>query len=322
MPASLSLHGLVVPMVSPFTSDGRIDKPAVERLVAHLIKGGVHGIFALGTTGESASIHPTEKRRLVEFTVRAADKKATVYAGIAANCFQESLEAAKAYAQIGADVLVAHVPSYFPLSNEQIESYFVRLADDLPLPLVLYNIPSTTHQTIPLTAIDRLRRHENIVALKESAGDPTRVVDLLRLTGGRDGFPILIGNSPQFLLGLKRGGAGIVPSGANLAPDLYRAMFDAAREERWDAVEELQSQTDALCSRYLKSRTLGLGLASLKAMLEERGLCGRTMLPPLTNHNGDGPGSVSSLNAHGAAVGNSNSADALQTNPPKQRPLK
>ena len=72
MPASLSLHGLVVPMVSPFTSDGRIDKPAVERLVAHLIKGGVHGIFALGTTGESASIHPTEKRRLVEFTVARA----------------------------------------------------------------------------------------------------------------------------------------------------------------------------------------------------------------------------------------------------------
>jgi dihydrodipicolinate synthase/N-acetylneuraminate lyase len=286
MPASLSLRGVVVPMVSPFTSDGRIDKPAVERLVAHLIQGGVQGIFALGTTGESASIHPAEKRRLVEFTVRAAAGRVTVYAGIAANCFQESLESAKTYAQIGADVLVAHVPSYYPLSNEQIESYFVRLADNLPLPLVLYNIPSTTHQTIPLTAIDRLRRHGNIVALKESAGDPTRIVDLLRLTGGRDGLPILIGSSPQFVLGLKRGGAGIVPSGANLAPELYRAMFDAASDEQWTAVEELQSQTDALCSRYLKCRTIGLGLAALKALLEERGLCGRTMLPPLANHNG------------------------------------
>jgi 4-hydroxy-tetrahydrodipicolinate synthase len=272
-------------MISPFTPEGRIDEPAVGRIVDHLIQGGVHGIFPLGTTGESASIHPDEKRRLVDATVQKIAKRVTVYAGIASNCFQESLEAAKEYAKMGVDALVAHPPSYYPLTNEQIEAYFLRLADHVPLPLVLYNIPATTHQAIPLTAIDRLRRHSNIVALKESASDPARIVELLRVTGGRDGFPVLIGNSSQFLHGLKRGGVGIVPSGGHLCPELYRAMFDSAMADDWNRVEQLQTQTDTICARYLKGRTIGQGLAALKALLEERGLCGRTMLPPLTEHS-------------------------------------
>jgi dihydrodipicolinate synthase/N-acetylneuraminate lyase len=286
MASNPSIRGLVVPMVSPFTRDHRIDEPAVDRIVNHLIKGGAHGVFPLGTTGEAASIQADEKRRLIARVVQTAKKRAVIYAGIAATCFQESLDAAKAYTDLGVDLLVAHVPSYYPLSNEQIESYFLRMADHLSLPLVLYNIPSTTHQTIPLAAIDRLRRHQNIVALKESSSDPARVIELLRLTGGRDGFPILLGNSSQFYHGLKRGGLGIVPSGGHLAPELYRAMFDAAMANDWAEVEQFQSQTDAICSRYLKGHTLGEGLAALKVLLEERGLCGRTMLPPLTDHSG------------------------------------
>jgi 4-hydroxy-tetrahydrodipicolinate synthase len=273
-------------MVTPFTPDGRIDEPAVDRIVAHLIKGGVHGIFPLGTTGEAASIPTADKRQLITTTVQLVAKRAVVYAGIAGNSFRESIDAAKAYADLGVSAVVAHMPSYYPLTDEQIESYFLRLADQVPLPLVLYNIPATTHQSIPLDAIDRLRRHTNIVALKDSANDANRISDLLRLTGGRDGFPILIGNSAHFTHGLKHGGLGLVPSGAHLAPELYRAMFEAAMAGRWTEVEQLQHQTDAICAGYLKGRTLGQGLAALKVLMEERGLCGRTMLPPLSDHSG------------------------------------
>src|SRR5579862_9480786 len=157
MPAIHSFRGVVVPMVTPFTPEGRIDEPAVDRIVAHLIKGGVHGIFPLGTTGEAASIHSDDKRRLIATTVKSVAKRAMVYAGIASNSFRESLEAAKAYAEVGVNALVAHMPSYYPLSDEQVETYFRRLADQVSLPLVLYNIPATTHQSIPLDAIDRLR---------------------------------------------------------------------------------------------------------------------------------------------------------------------
>src|SRR5690606_26517754 len=104
---------------------------------------------------------------------------------------------------------------------------------------VLYNIPVTTHQSISLDVLDRLGRHDRIVALKESANDAPRLSQLLPRMGSRGGFPILLGCSAQFSHGLKLGGAGLVPSGGHLAADLYRAMYDAAMRDAWDEVQRL-----------------------------------------------------------------------------------
>ena len=279
-------RGVVVPMVSPFTPAGRIDEPAVGRIVDYLTKAGVAGIFPLGTTGESSSIHPQEKLLLVQSTVQAVAGRAMVYAGISGNCTAESVEWSAEYKKLGVAAVVAHVPSYYPLSDQEIENYFLRLADNVQLPLVLYNIPVTTHHTIALKTIDRLRKHSNIAALKDSGGDPKRLTDLLQLTGGRDGFPVLIGNSSVFTLGLKHGGIGLVPSGAHLCADLYQKMYVASGDQDWKTVELMQAETDAICARYIKGRSLGQGLAMLKVLLEQRGMCGRTMLPPLLDYNG------------------------------------
>ena len=210
-----------------------------------------------------------------------------VYAGIASNCFRESMDAANAYKQLGADAIVAHMPSYYPLSDAEITDYFLRLADSAPLPLVLYNIPVTTHHSISLDVVDRLRQHPNIVAIKDSANDRQRLADLLSRTGGRGGFPVLLGSSINFQHGLKHGAVGLVPSGAHLVPDKYQAMFEAAMADNWEKVEQLQHETDATCQQYLKGRSLGEGLAVLKALMEKRGLCGRAMLPPLRDHVGE-----------------------------------
>ena len=207
-----------------------------------------------------------------------------VYAGIASNCLRDSVEAATAYKQLGTDAVVAHVPSYYSLSDAEIEDYFCRLADAVPLPLVLYNIPATTHHSIALDTIDRLRTHPNIVAIKDSSGDRERLTELLRRTGGRGGFPVLLGSSVAFTHGLRHGGVGLVPSGAHLVPREYQRMYEAAMSDDWDSVERLQRETDAACAPYLKGRPLGESLAVLKAMLEQRGLCSRSMLPPLRDH--------------------------------------
>jgi 4-hydroxy-tetrahydrodipicolinate synthase len=271
-------------MVSPFTPAGCIDEDAVGRIVDQLIASRISGIFPLGTTGESASIHPQDKRKLITATVKRSGRKATVYAGISGNCFRESVEAASDYEQIGADAVVAHMPTYYSLNDAEIESYFLRLADKTPLPLVLYNIPATTHHSISLDSVDRLRQHPNIVAIKDSAGDRQRLTDLLARTGARNGFPVLLGASASFAHGLKHGGMGIVPSGGNLAPEKYQEMYEAAVSDQWDDVERLQRETDAICAAYLKARSLGQSLAVLKLLMEQRGLCGRTMLPPLIEH--------------------------------------
>lgn len=276
-------RGVVVPMVSPFTRDGRIDSPAVTRLVEHLLQGGVAGIFPLGTTGESVSIPAVEKRRLVADVVHAVKGRAMVYAGISGNCLRESIEAAREFHDLGVGAVVAHPPFYFPLSDDEIAGWFLELADAVPLPLVLYNIPATTRQEISLAVLDRLRRHERIVAIKDSSNDPTRIEQLLHRTGGRAGFPVLLGASPMYPHGLRCGAVGLVPSGAHLVPGLYQSMYLAALRDDFDAVDRLHEQARSVCAAYLEGRTLSAGLAKLKAILESRGLCSRTMLPPIAD---------------------------------------
>src|SRR5215217_195010 len=116
-------------MITPFTPAGAIDEPAVARIVESLVGQRVSGIFPLGTTGESASIATADKRRLVELVVKHTAGRATVYAGISGNCFRESVEAAAAYGQLGVAAVVAHMPSYYPITDAETEAYFVRLAD-------------------------------------------------------------------------------------------------------------------------------------------------------------------------------------------------
>jgi 4-hydroxy-tetrahydrodipicolinate synthase len=278
----VTYRGVVVPIVSPFTPAGAIDSPAVGRIVDLLLAQRIAGIFPLGTTGEAASIPPAERRTMVAATVEAVRGRAAVYVGIASNCFSESVELARFCTELKVDAVVAHMPSYYPLSDAEIEAYFLRLADAVPLPLVLYNIPVTTHHHIALPVVDRLRRHANIVAIKDSAADAGRLTELLKLTRGRESdFPVLLGSSAVFAHGLRLGGAGLVPSGAHIAPAEYQAMFDAATANNWPEVERLQKVTDDAVAPYLKGRSVGQGLAMLKAILEQRGVCGRTMLPPL-----------------------------------------
>ncbi len=281
MAEQLSYRGVVVPMVSPFTEDGTIDVEAVGRIVEHLLEGGVDGIFVLGTTGEAASTPMAQKLRIVEATVQAVGGRALVYAGISSNCFVESVDAADKFHRLGVDAVVAHPPWYYPLNDDEIYDYFINLADAIKPPLVLYNIPATTRQTISLQVLDRLRQHKKIVALKDSANDAQRLSDLLPRMGGRGGFPVLLGCSAQFAHGLKLGGSGLVPSGGHLAARQYQLMYQAALQENWDEVDRLQQLTETICAAYLAGRSLPGQLATLKLLLERQGLCSRTVLPPL-----------------------------------------
>src|SRR5262245_59318224 len=114
-------------MITPFTSAGAIDEEAVARIVEHLVNHRIGGIFPLGTTGEAASINALDRLRVVEATIKAVKKRAMVYAGISSNCFQDSVTAAVDYQELGVDALVAHMPSYYPLNDGEIESYFLKL---------------------------------------------------------------------------------------------------------------------------------------------------------------------------------------------------
>jgi 4-hydroxy-tetrahydrodipicolinate synthase len=176
--------------------------------------------------------------------------------------------------------VVAHPAPYFAANPGELEVYYMKLADAIGAPLFLYNIPITTHLSIPLDVVDRLSRHALIVGIKDSEPDAARQETLARAHAGRADFTVFCGSVPFTVRSLRAGADGNVPSLGNLAPAASRALVDAALAQRADA-EALQQRCDALAGIYQRGRTLPQQIAALKGCAAALGLCGRQVLPPL-----------------------------------------
>ena len=279
-------HGIVVPMITPVTEKGRIDEGAVEKIIAGFVSAGVFP-FIIGTTGESSSIPESEKIKFVECAGENFREQTTLYAGISGNSLQTSIDAAKKYFDLGVDVVVANLPSYYKLTEMQMLNYFIKLVENIPGPLIVYNITATTHMSIPLSVVDTLSEHPRVVGFKDSERDEKRLHDSISRYKEREDFSYLIGWAAQSLNGLKAGADGLVPSSANIAPLMYKELYDAVLKEDYSRAAELQEITDNISKIYQKDRTLGESLAGLKIMMNEAGLCGTNMLPPLSMLDGE-----------------------------------
>ena len=307
--------GVVVPMVTPVTPEGRLDKGAVERIIEFFAQAKVSPLL-MGTTGEGNSVSREDGLIFVETAVKVAAGRIKVYAGLTGNCFGEQLSQAEAYTEAGADVIVATLPTYYALTPEQMENYYCRLADHLAsltksqsleaspttvqsleasptkpqsleaspttVPLMLYNILATTHMSIPVDVIRRLADHPNIVGLKDSERDLERMEQCIDIARGREDFCYFCGWAAQSAHSLELGGDGIVPSTGNYVPEMFRHLYEAAISGDMETANRLQEETNEIAKIYQKDRTLGQSLAALKVMMQTKGLCGPDMLMPLT----------------------------------------
>ena len=274
-------NGVVVPMVTPVTHNGFLDKPAVERIIKSFVKAGVSPLL-MGTTGEGNSVSTIDGQELIATAVKAAEGKITIYAGLTGNSFIEQLKQAGYYSASGADVIVATLPSYYALTSEQMENYYKRLADSIKGPLMLYNIAATTHMSIPVDVIERLAGHPNIVGLKDSERDMERMEKCIAIAKNRDDFAYFCGWAAQSAKSLELGGNGIVPSTGNFVPGMFRKLYDAAVAGDMETAYRLQAETNEIAKSYQAGRTLGQSLTALKVMMETRGVCSPDMLMPLT----------------------------------------
>jgi len=274
-------RGVVVPMVTPFTADGDLDEMGVRTIIDYLLEGGVDGIFVLGTTGEKASIPWPMRRRLVRLAMDHVAKRALVYAGVSDDCLVHTLEMAEESFKLGVDAVVAHTPCYYSLQTDEILEYFSVLAGSVTGPLILYNIPSTTHISLPLEVIARLSEQPNVVGLKDSENSAGRPEETVGLVGGREGFSLFMGASVLSAKAFSLGMDGVVPSSGNLVPRLWRDMYLAAQKEDWPEVERIQLQANHAASLFQRNRTLGQSLAALKSAMSALGLCEPFVLRPL-----------------------------------------
>jgi len=279
MAGAKKYRGVVVPMITPFTDAGEIDIPAVQRVVEHIVAGGA-APFVLGTTGESASVHQHDRGDFVDATIKQTAGRTLTYAGIAGNCVKTSIESAKKYFDLGIDCVVANLPSYYPLRDYHMLKFYETLAENIPGPLMVYNITITTHMSIPLDIVEKLSHHPNIVGLKDSEKNDERLEQAVERWKDRADFSHLIGSAALSAKGLLLGSDGIVPSTGNFTPQTYVELYEAAIKGDAEKANELQEFTNELGRIYQKDRILSESLGALKVIMNELGLCGRAVLPP------------------------------------------
>lgn len=273
--------GVVVPLVTPLNASHQLDEDAVEILMDRMTEGGVQS-FIMGTTGEAPSLPLPLRMRYIEVAARQK-KYGDLYVGISSFSLDDSIQLAKHAADHGADAVVATLPYFYALTKDQMFSYYQALADKSPLPLILYNIPITTHVSIPLDVIDALSQHPNIAGFKDSEQNDPRLMDALSLWKDREDFSHFMGSAAKSSVALENGSDGIVPSAGNVEPRWYAKLLENAITG--NDTQYYQRITDELGMVYQQGRTLGESLWALKEMLKINGIGDSFMMPPLTKGN-------------------------------------
>ena len=271
--------GIVIPAITPLTEDHKLDHAAVEKMFSNFYSNDVMP-FILGTTGEAASLPVSVKNDYISLAVKLKKKGSVLYAGISSNCLEESIELARKSFDAGVDVVATTLPSYYALSEYQMKKYFEELANSVSGPIIIYNIPATTHMSIPLKLIDELSHHENIVGSKDSERSEERLKESFALWAHRSDFSHFVGwaaKSAEALLN----GSGLIPSTGNLYPAVYKQMLEEAKAGNKERVYELQKLSDELGGIYQSGRTLGESLWALKFLMKEVNLCEPHVMPPL-----------------------------------------
>lgn len=280
MSAEKTYTGVIVPAITPLTGRRQLDEAAVEKIFDSFYEYDISP-FILGTTGESASLPLQLKKEYVLAAEKNKKAGSLLYAGIGSNVLAESIEFAAYCCLHAVDVLVATLPAYYGLTEKQMLQYFTTLADNTSLPLFIYNIPATTHMSIPPAVIDELSKHENIVGIKDSERSEERMHESLKLWKDRADFHYILGWAAKSADALLLGAAGLVPSTGNLYPEIYAGMLQAFKEGDKEKLFALQKLSDDYGALYQSNRTLGESLLELKILMNKKGLCEAVVMPPL-----------------------------------------
>ena len=237
-----ALHGIIPPMCTPLTDDGELDLPSIHSLVEHLIAGGVHGIFALGSTGEFAALTGRERQTLLETAVAAVGGRVPVLAGIldtsTARCIENGLAAKAA----GADAVVLATSYYFRNSQQEIVDHFRAVKAAVGLPLLAYDVPSAVNVKLEFATVVRLAEEGVIAGLKDSSGATEVFRRVLIATRGIPGFRVFTGSELIIDACFRMGAAGSVPGLGNVFPAEYVQIYHLARAGDWDAAAALQER--------------------------------------------------------------------------------
>lgn len=264
------LRGIIPPLVTPLLDNDTLDIKGLECLIERLIAGGVHGLFILGTTGEAQSISYHLRRQMVEEASRINNKRLPLLVCISDTSITESINLANIAAKCGADAVVSAPPYYYAPSQVELAEFYLDLVDRLPLPLFLYNMPSHTKVNFAPETIRAIAENKNVIGFKDSSANAVYFQSVMTAMKDVPHFSMLVGPEEITAEVVLMGGHGGINGGANLFPELYVNIYNAAVEGNLEEIRRLQKIIMQIStsiytvgkygSSYLKGVKCALGL--------------------------------------------------------------
>ena len=273
---AVDLKGIVPPVVTPFDAEGNVDERSLGRLVDHLLAGGVHGLFLLGSSGEAASLDAGERAAVVRTAVRGAAGRVPVLVGVIDTSTRRIFEYVDMAKTLGADAVVTLATYYYRTNQAEIVELFRAVARRSPLPVVAYNLPQIVGVSMEAATVAQLAREGTIRGIKDSSPDLTATREMLLAVRDVPGFSALTGLELATDVALAMGMAGAVPGLANVAPRPYVDMYDHVRSGRFDKARALQERLIALYAVIRQGRSgqsySAAALSGFKAALKHLGV--------------------------------------------------
>jgi 4-hydroxy-2-oxoglutarate aldolase len=273
------LEGVFAPVVTTFDErTGELDRAGFEQNLRAHASAGLRGVIVAGTTGEATLLDENERASLVAWAREVLPSDRLVIAGTGAESTRASIRLGAVAAREGADAVIVIAPHYYgdaAMTGATLTVHYERIADESPVPVVLYNMPKYMHYALPPETVANLALHENIVGMKESSGN----LDLLTqyLSTQSTEFRVLTGNGSTFAGALAAGVPGGILAVATFAPALALEVYAASQRGDRNAALSAQTRLGPLASQIVG----GLGVPGVKAALDQVGLAGGSPRPPL-----------------------------------------
>ena len=227
------LKGCFTALVTPFTDDNKVDYEMLKKLINFQLESNIDGIVVLGTTAETPTLEEEEKENIIRLAVKEINGKIPVVAGVYSNDTKKCIDISRKWENMGVDALLVSSPYYNKANEMGMEKHFAAIADSVSVPVILYNVPSRTGYSIPISVVEKLAQHPNIIGIKEASGDMSYIMECARHIG--DSFSLLSGNDNLIIPTLSAGGAGVISVFSNICPgecrDIVQLYLDGKSEE-------------------------------------------------------------------------------------------
>lgn len=256
----VEIKGIIPALVTPMNADESLNLAELRNQVNRMIDSGVHGIFCFGTNGEGYILNAAEKKIVLETVVDECNGRIPVYAGTGCVSTKETIEQSLMAKAVGADVVSLVTPSFAHASQAELITHYETIAKAVDLPIVLYNIPARTGNTIDPATVGKLAQIDNIVGAKDSSGNFVNILAYIEAGKNRksNDFAILSGNDQLIIWTLLAGGAGGIAGCANVYPKTLAMVYDLFVEGKIEEAKALNASVNSLrgCFKYGNPNTI------------------------------------------------------------------